>query len=204
MGQVATRGPESQLGSREVGARRKTVDVFESAQFHPCVPARLGSGCGTGGQGYGGEGCYRAHGQTGWLMVGQVVGGHWEAGLGVREKAPTWTCGGSALSPSYCLQSFCRKVTPASPTRKDGWATHWTPSAASAGHFWKPAAWRRRHLPFTQVPTVGPLGRNGTFPLSPPQPSTPRKWGHTLILGQVSTLGHMPWPVPGANRLRFS
>lgn len=82
---------------------------------------------------------------------GQVVG--W----GFRErKSPlgAWE-GGWALSSTSHLQSCYRRALPASPTWKDGWATPWTPLAASVGLSWRPVAWRRRPSPFIQVQTLG-------------------------------------------------
>lgn len=130
------------------------MEVLENAWFPPGVVLGLDM---TGGQGCRGESYCRAPGKmaTGWAGRRQALGG-WAGGSGRGTPIGAWE-GGQALNPTSHLQSSYRKAPPALPTQKDGWATPWTPLAASAGLFWRPVAWRKRPSPFTQVPTLGPL-----------------------------------------------
>lgn len=149
---------------------------FEKVPSSSRCPARPGSGCGTGSQRAVGAAAAAEKMTTG-MGRGWAGTGGWFRGS-ERESPPGAKEDGWALSPTSGLQSCYRKAPPASPTRKDGWVTPWTPSAASAGHSWRPVAWRKRPLPFTQVPTLGTPGGGGAIPTSlvkPPWLSTPRK-----------------------------
>lgn len=55
------------------------------------------------------------------------------------------------------LQNCSRKVLLVSQALKVGWAIPWIPLAASAGHCWRPVAWRRSLTLFSQVPTLKTL-----------------------------------------------
>lgn len=69
------------------------------------------------------------------------------------EKPPKlgWGLNRACLFP---FQNCSRKVLLVSQALKAGWAIPWIQLAASAGHFWRPAAWRRSLTIFSQVPTL--------------------------------------------------
>lgn len=118
-------------------------------------------------------------------MFGKMAPGDW---CGVGESLQSLV-GGCIEPTSSPLQNCSRKGLPASQALKAGWAIPWIPSAASAGHCWRPVDWRRSLTLFTQVPTL-------RTPAGGPAPTLGQMLSHSKL---VALSVHLPGP--GASRL---